>query len=239
MTQSELYKMYHFQAWENVVWLWHHLQSQVHSPSPYSSRWTFLVRFGQRLVCWGLLSWLDLTKKIFKHFGSALVLNIFLKTPTPHNNQLEMSSSKVAEQPQRPKCSRCRHHGIIVPLKGHMKWCPFRSCVCWKCHLITQRTRITTLQRRAKSTEQRPAGEGTCGASALDGGAHRPATSGLTDPPLGEAPERAATSASCPLDLRSRPAARGDNVTPLSLASSEEGSCTPLSMDKLTFSYTN
>lgn len=153
--------------------------------------------------------------------------------------ELEMSSSKLTEQPQGPKCSRCRHHGIIVPLKGHMKRCPFLSCVCWKCYLITQRTRITTLQRRAKSKEQRPAGEGTCGASALDGGAHQPATSGLTDLPSGEAPERAATSASCLLDLRSRPAARGDNVTPLPLASSEEGSCTPLSMDKLTFYYPN
>lgn len=134
-----------------------------------------------------------------------------------------MSSSKATEEPRGPKCSRCRHHGIIVPLKGHRKRCPFLSCVCWKCYLITQRTRITSLHSRAQNEEQRPAGRGTSSASALDGNARQPAAPGL---PPAEAPERGTTSASCHGDLRSRPAAGGECVA--STASSEHGSCAPL-----------
>ncbi len=161
------------------------------------------------------------------------------------------------EQPRRPKCSRCRHHGIIVPQKGHMKYCPFLKCDCWKCYLITQRTRITALQRnlkKAQNKEQRPscaqpgvgvgkpAAEGTCSASAPEGGARPSATSGLMCPPSGGAPERAAatttnttTTAWSPLDLRSRPAAGGESAAGLDsrnmlpFASSEEGSCSSLS----------
>ncbi|KAI4818177.1 hypothetical protein KUCAC02_011536 [Chaenocephalus aceratus] len=35
---------------------------------------------------------------------------------------------------RQPKCTRCRHHGIIVPQKGHVKSCPFVTCECWKCY---------------------------------------------------------------------------------------------------------
>ncbi|XP_035537708.1 doublesex- and mab-3-related transcription factor B1-like [Morone saxatilis] len=141
------------------------------------------------------------------------------------------------EKPSQPKCTRCRHHGIIVPKKGHMKYCPFLQCDCWKCYLITQRTQISTLQRNLKKAqtnpqkkEQRPSApkcvsvetppaavEGTCTASDPGGGAR----------PSGGATERAAWS---PLDLRSRPAARGENVAGVDsgklppCSSSEEGS---------------
>ncbi|XP_044027537.1 doublesex- and mab-3-related transcription factor B1-like [Siniperca chuatsi] len=148
----------------------------------------------------------------------------------------------AAEKPRQPKCTRCRHHGIIVPQKGHMKYCPFLKCDCWKCYLITQRTRITVLQRGLKRTqnkEQRPCApgkptaEGTCSASAPDGGARPSSTPGLTCPPSGAAPEPVAANAWRPLDLRIRPAAGGEDVAGLDsrkvlpFASSEEGPCRP------------
>ncbi|XP_037329518.2 doublesex- and mab-3-related transcription factor B1-like [Pungitius pungitius] len=55
-----------------------------------------------------------------------------------------------------PKCTRCRHHGTIVPQKGHIRSCPFRACGCWKCCLITERTRVTALQRRMKKAPNDP-----------------------------------------------------------------------------------
>ncbi|XP_072227191.1 uncharacterized protein [Leuresthes tenuis] len=125
-------------------------------------------------------------------------------------------------EPKQPKCSRCRHHGIIIPKKGHTKFCPFLHCECWKCFLISQRTRVSNLQRnltRARNVEsakQRPgargaapAAEGTSGAS--DGGA----TSGQVYPQCasGGTPECAAPCAWSPVDLRScRPEPGGQPV---------------------------
>ncbi|XP_045913983.1 doublesex- and mab-3-related transcription factor 1Y-like [Micropterus dolomieu] len=153
---------------------------------------------------------------------------------------MSLSKEQGMVAPRQPKCTRCRHHGIIVPQKGHIKYCPFLKCDCWKCYLITQRTRITALQRNLKRTqnkEQRacghPAAEGTCCASAPDGGASPSATSGLTCPPSGGAQESAANTNWSPLDLRIKPAEEGENVAALDsrevlpFASSEEGPSTP------------
>uniref|UniRef100_A0A3Q3X1M3 DM domain-containing protein n=1 Tax=Mola mola TaxID=94237 RepID=A0A3Q3X1M3_MOLML len=103
---------------------------------------------------------------------------------------LRKPSFKIFSLPPGPKCTRCRHHGLVVPLKGHKKRCPYLSCGCWKCGLITERTRIATLQRHLRpNTGQRPAEGGTGSPSALAGGS-QPVTSGLTPPPPGEAPGR-------------------------------------------------
>ncbi|TMS18007.1 Doublesex- and mab-3-related transcription factor B1 [Larimichthys crocea] len=88
----------------------------------------------------------------------------------------------LSKQPRELKCSRCRHHGIIVPQKGHTKSCPFLSCDCWKCYLITQRSRIAALQRTLKKAQteiqskEQPAAEGA------DGAARQLAASGLRRP---------------------------------------------------------
>ncbi|TKS89096.1 Doublesex- and mab-3-related transcription factor A1 [Collichthys lucidus] len=88
-----------------------------------------------------------------------------------------MSLSKAAsKQPQEMKCSRCRHHGIIVPKKGHTKFCPFLSCDCWKCYLITQRNQQKA-QSEVESKGQPPCEEPA--AEGADGGARQLATSGL------------------------------------------------------------
>ncbi|KAG1932008.1 doublesex- and mab-3-related transcription factor A2 [Pimephales promelas] len=52
-----------------------------------------------------------------------------------------------------PKCARCRNHGFVVLLKGHSGKCQFRQCVCWKCALINERTKILASQRRIKSVQ--------------------------------------------------------------------------------------
>uniref|UniRef100_A0A673N5A3 Doublesex- and mab-3-related transcription factor B1-like n=1 Tax=Sinocyclocheilus rhinocerous TaxID=307959 RepID=A0A673N5A3_9TELE len=52
-----------------------------------------------------------------------------------------------------PKCARCRNHGFVVQLKGHSGRCQFKQCLCWKCSLINERTRILASQRRIRSVQ--------------------------------------------------------------------------------------
>lgn len=103
---------------------------------------------------------------------------------------LPKDSAGTNDYAGKPKCARCRHHGIIVPKKGHTKICPFLKCQCWKCYLITERTKIAALQREMKRAvkETRPGarrvnaqGDKAFGTSNPDGGA--PSTSEPMCPP--------------------------------------------------------
>uniref|UniRef100_A0A8C1C3U7 DM domain-containing protein n=1 Tax=Cyprinus carpio carpio TaxID=630221 RepID=A0A8C1C3U7_CYPCA len=63
-----------------------------------------------------------------------------------------MANIPAAEKAARsPKCARCRNHGFIVQLKGHSGKCQFKQCLCWKCSLINERTRILASQRRIRT----------------------------------------------------------------------------------------
>ncbi|XP_069835604.1 doublesex- and mab-3-related transcription factor B1 [Dendropsophus ebraccatus] len=64
----------------------------------------------------------------------------------------------VVRPPRILKCSRCRNHGLQVPVRGHAGRCGWKTCNCPKCSLITERRKIRAACKLLKAeTEEPPA----------------------------------------------------------------------------------
>ncbi|KAG8518916.1 Doublesex- and mab-3-related transcription factor B1 [Galemys pyrenaicus] len=84
-------------------------------------------------------------------WGTAHFCSTRSAAPSGGGCVMKADPAKLADKMLRtPKCSRCRNHGFLVPVKGHAGKCRWKQCTCEKCYLITERQKIMAAQKVLK-----------------------------------------------------------------------------------------
>lgn len=83
---------------------------------------------------------------LFILYSNCFLITFTIQLLQEQKIMLSNSSSNItSDSRQKPKCARCRNHGIYpVLLKGHRNLCPYRQCRCEDCVLILERRRLAT-----------------------------------------------------------------------------------------------
>lgn len=62
------------------------------------------------------------------------------------NSQTAFNPRTTNGSLRKPKCARCRNHGVISGVKGHKRICRWRDCTCPNCQLVLDQRRMMAVQ---------------------------------------------------------------------------------------------